>query len=83
MSITKDSEKSHFTTASESGRDPVPDPGGHVGFGTVVNTTAAGSQALHRKLRGKEVQLFAIGGAIGTCKYSTFQDRLTIKARFV
>lgn len=30
---------------------------------------AAGSQALHRKLRGKEVQLFAIGGAIGTCKF--------------
>lgn len=28
----------------------------------------SGSQALHRKLRGKEVQLFAIGGAIGTCK---------------
>lgn len=27
----------------------------------------AGSQALHRKLRGREVQLFAIGGAIGTC----------------
>lgn len=27
-----------------------------------------GSQALHRKLRGKEVQLFAIGGAIGTCE---------------
>jgi amino acid transporter len=25
------------------------------------------SQSLHRKLRGKEVQLFAIGGAIGTC----------------
>lgn len=27
----------------------------------------AGSQHLHRKLRGKEVQLFAVGGAIGTC----------------
>ena len=24
-------------------------------------------RTLHRKLRGKEVQLFAIGGAIGTC----------------
>ncbi|KXJ87270.1 amino acid permease [Microdochium bolleyi] len=31
--------------------------------------TSAGSQALHRKLRGKEVQLFAIGGAIGTSLY--------------
>jgi hypothetical protein len=30
----------------------------------------AGSQHLHRKLRGKEVQLFAVGGAIGTCMYS-------------
>lgn len=27
----------------------------------------AGSQELHRKLRGRQVQLFAIGGAIGTC----------------
>jgi len=31
---------------------------------------SAGSQHLHRRLRGKEVQLFAIGGAIGTCKFS-------------
>lgn len=31
-----------------------------------INT---GSQHLHRKLRGKEVQLFAIGGAIGTCTF--------------
>lgn len=29
-------------------------------------------QHLHRKLRGKEVQLFAIGGAIGTCKFDRF-----------
>lgn len=35
--------------------------------GTVSDITA-GSQALHRKLRGREVQLFAIGGAIGTCE---------------
>lgn len=27
----------------------------------------AGSQQLHRKLGGKEIQLFAVGGAIGTC----------------
>jgi hypothetical protein len=37
-----------------------------VGVGSIDPT--AGSQALHRKLRGKEVQMFAIGGAIGTCK---------------
>lgn len=29
----------------------------------------AGSQALHRKLLANEVQMFAIGGAIGTCKF--------------
>jgi amino acid permease len=28
---------------------------------------SAGSQDLHRKLGGKEIQLFAVGGAIGTC----------------
>jgi amino acid transporter len=35
--------------------------------GAVADITS-GSQSLHRSLRGKEVQLFAIGGAIGTCK---------------
>lgn len=34
--------------------------------GEIVVVTS-GSQSLHRVLRGKEVQLFAIGGAIGTC----------------
>lgn len=28
---------------------------------------SAGSQQLHRRLGGKEIQLFAVGGAIGTC----------------
>jgi yeast amino acid transporter len=42
-------------------------PSDDLASGNVVDVTA-GSQALHRKLRGKEVQLFAIGGAIGTCK---------------
>jgi hypothetical protein len=28
---------------------------------------SAGSQHLHRRLGGKEIQLFAVGGAIGTC----------------
>ncbi|KAL4963138.1 amino acid permease/ SLC12A domain-containing protein [Aspergillus stella-maris] len=38
----------------------------------VVETGAlisAGSQHLHRKLGGKEIQLFAVGGAIGTSLY--------------
>lgn len=29
---------------------------------------SAGSQNLQRRIGGKEVQLFAVGGAIGTCK---------------
>lgn len=37
-----------------------------VSHGDVVDITS-GSQSLHRSLRGPEVQLFAIGGAIGTC----------------
>ncbi|KAK5169197.1 uncharacterized protein LTR77_006506 [Saxophila tyrrhenica] len=36
--------------------------------GSIADVTA-GSQALHRSLRGPEVQLFAIGGAIGTSLY--------------
>jgi hypothetical protein len=28
---------------------------------------SAGSDHLHRRLGGKEIQLFAVGGAIGTC----------------
>ncbi|KAA8642447.1 uncharacterized protein ATNIH1004_011391 [Aspergillus tanneri] len=32
---------------------------------------SAGSQHLHRKLGGKEIQLFAVGGAIGTCMKSS------------
>jgi amino acid permease len=31
---------------------------------------SAGSQHLQRRLGGKEVQLIALGGAIGTCKTS-------------
>lgn len=29
---------------------------------------SAGSEHLHRKLGGKEIQMLAVGGAIGTCK---------------
>ncbi|CAD0114708.1 unnamed protein product [Aureobasidium uvarum] len=36
----------------------------------------AGSQHLHRSLRGKEVQLFAIGGAIGTSLYVQMDSAL-------
>ncbi|KAK8002043.1 hypothetical protein PG991_014265 [Apiospora marii] len=39
--------------------------GSDVAEGVAVDFTA-GSQALHRKLRAREVQMFAIGGAIGT-----------------
>ncbi|KAK8066946.1 hypothetical protein PG997_013693 [Apiospora hydei] len=52
----------HSAGASPGGGDS------DVAEGVAVNVTA-GSQALHRKLQAKEVQLFAIGGAIGTSLY--------------
>lgn len=48
--------------------------------GTSVNISS-GSQHLHRKLRGSEVQLFAIGGAIGTCKSTRTSFCITTAAR--
>ncbi|KAK8041411.1 hypothetical protein PG994_014418 [Apiospora phragmitis] len=45
-----------------------PGDGSDIAEVVAVDLTA-GSQALHRKLRAKEVQLFAIGGAIGTSLY--------------
>lgn len=39
---------------------------------------SAGSQDLHRKLGGKEVQLFAVGGAIGTCKFGRNDEKRTL-----
>jgi amino acid transporter len=65
MSTSKHTEKgppSSFTSSEST-----PDATDDATIGTVSSITA-GSQALHRKLRGKEVQLFAIGGAIGTCE---------------
>lgn len=32
---------------------------------------SAGSEHLHRRLGGKEIQLLAVGGAIGTCGHHT------------
>jgi amino acid transporter len=44
---------------------------------------SAGSQHLHRKLRGKEIQLFAVGGAIGTCmEFSNSLKGFLIRAPF-
>jgi len=51
--------------------DPSTGTDDDVGQSTPIEISS-GSQALHRKLRGKEVQLFAIGGAIGTCKLTSF-----------
>lgn len=65
MLTTKDPEKQSCSPSSNS--QPSSDAS-DVGVGTLSNGHA-GSQALHRKLRGKEVQLFAIGGAIGTCEF--------------
>lgn len=62
-------EKGPFATSKDVKSDSSlpPSDGDAAATGSVSNITA-GSQALHRKLRGREVQLFAIGGAIGTCK---------------
>lgn len=67
MLTTKDPEKqSCFPSANSHPPSDTSD----VGVGNLAHGHA-GSQALHRKLRGKEVQLFAIGGAIGTCELNT------------
>ncbi|CAK7274952.1 hypothetical protein SEPCBS119000_006437 [Sporothrix epigloea] len=54
-------EKSELKAARPASMEPTSD----VDEGSAIPITA-GSQSLHRNLRGKEVQLFAIGGAIGT-----------------
>ncbi|KAH8672351.1 amino acid permease [Ilyonectria robusta] len=66
MSATDYFEKGPPVSSTESKPDMGADHDAAVG--TTIDVTA-GSQALHRKLRGKEVQLFAIGGAIGTSLY--------------
>jgi amino acid permease len=44
---------------------------------------SAGSDHLHRRLGGKEIQLFAVGGAIGTCMQPLISfDGLLIVASF-
>lgn len=70
MSATDYFEKGPPVSSTESKPDTGADHDAAVG--TTIDVTA-GSQALHRKLRGKEVQLFAIGGAIGTCKLRPLQ----------
>lgn len=40
----------------------------HVEDAMPAELISAGSEHLQRRVGGKEVQLFAIGGAIGTCK---------------
>ena len=40
----------------------------HVENAMPAELISAGSEHLQRRVGGKEVQLFAIGGAIGTCK---------------
>ena len=54
-----------FKTQEKSALEPEASSGIEIGDAEALMGT--GSQNLHRKLRGKEVQLFAIGGAIGTC----------------
>lgn len=37
--------------------------------GMTSELISAGSEHLHRRLGGKEIQMLAVGGAIGTCKF--------------
>ncbi len=41
-----------------------------VDVGETLQTVPSGTAHLQRKLGGKEVQLFAVGGAIGTSAFS-------------
>lgn len=66
MSTIKDPKEAYSTTAIDI--DASTKSKEDVSEGISADITA-GSQALHRSLRGPEVQLFAIGGAIGTSLY--------------
>ncbi|CAK7264694.1 hypothetical protein SEPCBS57363_001210 [Sporothrix epigloea] len=57
-------EKLELKAAKPASMEPTSD----VDEGSAIPITA-GSQSLHRNLRGKEVQLFAVGGAVGTSLY--------------
>ncbi|KAI4740320.1 amino acid permease [Aureobasidium sp. EXF-12298] len=60
MEMSKQEASTETSPVSKSDED--------VAQGSVADITS-GSQHLHRSLRGGEVQLFAIGGAIGTSLY--------------
>lgn len=76
METTNMGIKHHAQTASLAEKGGVVDPsarstssggdGSDFAIGDSSAFLTAGSQHLHRKLRSREVQLFAIGGAIGT-----------------
>lgn len=58
-----DNEKDQSATIDNP--DPDTKQASDVALGSEL--ISAGSQHLQRKLGGKEVQLYAVGGAIGTC----------------
>jgi amino acid transporter len=62
------SESKESKTRPSVGTTPTIGSNEDIAQGSVADITS-GSQSLHRSLRGKEVQLFAIGGAIGTCMF--------------
>ncbi|KAJ5712555.1 hypothetical protein N7493_009023 [Penicillium malachiteum] len=71
--MSKHPEKQEISTGA--GSDHSFSASDDAAVGTVSNVIA-GSQDLHRKLRGREVQLFAIGGAIGTSLYVQMGEAL-------
>ncbi|KAJ5578051.1 uncharacterized protein N7459_007015 [Penicillium hispanicum] len=72
MSTIKDIEKRPPSPSAVSADGP---SSANVTEGTVT-PISAGSESLHRRLQGKEVQLFAMGGAIGTSLYVQMADAL-------
>ncbi|KAJ6024119.1 hypothetical protein N7540_004916 [Penicillium herquei] len=73
MATLKHPEKHEISTGAGSDHSFSPSDDATVG---TVSSLTAGSQALHRTLRGREVQLFAIGGAIGTSLYVQMGEAL-------
>ena len=66
MEESRPVERKPFSRVYKEDDQPVEEK--HVENAMAAELISAGLEHLHRRVGGKEVQLFAIGGAIGTCK---------------
>lgn len=71
MSTTKDRDDGDAAKDSITGLQPENESIQHSEKAMPAELISAGSQHLHRSLGGKEIQLLAVGGAIGTCMYGS------------